>query len=301
MSGVMSTPSSEDIDHRPIIDAMLEELHIPADKVEELETVPYDILDRVYNRVVDKLGTSISWTPVANGWYLGDPMKVGFSDYAKKVPVMSGTVVAEFASRNELVAEHSMTEEEKYAALKEKFGEDTDAVIAAFRKPYPNEDLNLVSKIDTIFRPATVDFIKEKAAVSEVPAYLYLFALKFDIKGGAYAWHCSDIPFVFHNTARVPSSNMEGVTDKLEAEMSGAWVNFAYTGNPNHTGMVKWEPYTDENPITMVFDRTSHGEPSFDTELLSELSKHSDMTGAKLLASMMKKKPGKDTEKEWIY
>lgn len=300
MSGIMPPSSAKPVDHRVIIEEMLRELNIAPDRAEELETVPYELLDRVYNRAAEKLHTSIQWGPVANDWYLGDPLKVGFSEHAKKIPVIAGTVVAEFASRNELAAENAMTEEEKLAAVEKAFGEDAGDVLGAFRKSYPGEDLNLIGKVDMIFRPSTVEFIRKKAEVSCADAYLYVFAMKFDIKGGAYAWHCADIPFVFRNTARVPSAFVEGVTERLEDEMCGAWTSFAYTGNPNHPGLVRWDSYTEKTPVTMVFRRNSGALPDFDTELMALLRKHSNETAESLLAGMMKKVT-KGKEKEWIY
>lgn len=40
----------------------------------------------------------------------------------------------------------------------------------------------------------------------------------------------------------------------LEDIISSAWIQFIKTGDPNHEGMPKWEPFTAENPVYMVFD-----------------------------------------------
>jgi para-nitrobenzyl esterase len=32
----------------------------------------------------------------ANDWYLGDPYEIGFTDFAKTVPVMVGSVISEW-------------------------------------------------------------------------------------------------------------------------------------------------------------------------------------------------------------
>jgi para-nitrobenzyl esterase len=36
--------------------------------------------------------------------------------------------------------------------------------------------------------------------------------------------------------------------------MSKAWVSFARTGNPNHSGLDHWPSYTKETRATMYFD-----------------------------------------------
>jgi para-nitrobenzyl esterase len=36
--------------------------------------------------------------------------------------------------------------------------------------------------------------------------------------------------------------------------MGGAWVTFARTGNPNHSGLPHWPQYDAESRSTMIFD-----------------------------------------------
>jgi para-nitrobenzyl esterase len=40
----------------------------------------------------------------------------------------------------------------------------------------------------------------------------------------------------------------------LAARMSEAWIHFARTGNPNHSGLPNWPAYTPQDRSTMVFD-----------------------------------------------
>ena len=58
-------------------------------------------------------------------------------------------------------------------------------------------------------------FVKEFAKAGGT-AYSYVFALEFPYQHNKTAWHCSDIPFVFHNTELVPVANIPEVSDKLE-------------------------------------------------------------------------------------
>ena len=67
--------------------------------------------------------------------------------------------------------------------------------------------------------------------------------------------HCMDIPFVFENVDRSTSvvgdgADRYGLADK----MSSAWVAFARTGNPNHKGLPKWEPFIADKRATMIFN-----------------------------------------------
>jgi para-nitrobenzyl esterase len=50
--------------------------------------------------------------------------------------------------------------------------------------------------------------------------------------------------------------------------MSQSWINFAKTGNPNHAGLPKWEPYTTAKGTTMFFDNKCEIRYHHDKELL---------------------------------
>ena len=42
----------------------------------------------------------------------------------------------------------------------------------------------------------------------------------------------------------------------MAAKMSDAWVAFARTGNPNHSGIPNWPEFSPERAPTMYFDNT---------------------------------------------
>ena len=43
----------------------------------------------------------------------------------------------------------------------------------------------------------------------------------------------------------------------LATKMSKAWLNFAKTGNPDHSGLPPWKPFTKDNGATMIFNNNS--------------------------------------------
>ena len=106
--------------------------------------------------------------------------------------------------------------------------------------------------LEVMFLPGTVEYVKKKAAEASAPVYNYLFAKVFDYDGGRAAWHCSDIPYFFHNADLIPiCQQVNG--DMLNQVMSGAFVNFAKTGNPNTEGLPEWKPCQKDEYLTMVF------------------------------------------------
>lgn len=303
MSGIFEGGEGQPVDHREYVLEMMKALDISPEEPEKLEKVPYDVLMRVFNKVaLKKLREEkklINWGPGANDWYLGDPMKVGFSDYAKQVYTIAGTVVAEFGGFGP--GAEAADRAAKLRLLEETYGDRTEELIRLFEAAYPGKDLLQLPKLDVGARRATTRFIEEKARVSSVPAYLYLFALDFDVDGPRPAWHCSDIPFVFHNAARVPCCNIPGVSDKLEREVAGAVAAFARTGDPNHGDMGTWPAYEDGGRNTMIFDRYTRAEPNYDRELIEKLhalAPAGDMMG---MAVRMLEAAEREEGGEWIY
>jgi carboxylesterase type B len=58
----------------------------------------------------------------------------------------------------------------------------------------------------------------------------------------------------------------------LADTMSGAWVNFAKTGNPNGHNMPQWQAYNRDNGAVMVFDNQPHMKYHHDDELMKLLT-----------------------------
>ena len=76
------------------------------------------------------------------------------------------------------------------------------------------------------------------------------------VSGGRLrAMHCMDIPFVFENVDLSKSVVGDG-PDRyaLADKMSSAWAAFARTGDPNHKGLPKWEPFTADKRATLIFN-----------------------------------------------
>lgn len=275
MSGVASLRTGgSKRDDRKIALAMLEHLGMGEGDVDKLATLPFYELAQAFHAVEKKLrkaGVELMWGPIKNDWYLGDPLEVGFTDYAKTCPTMVGTVIAEFAFGPTIPGQSEMSDAEKRAIIAGRYGEqNADKVIELFLKAYPGKNVLDVLLLDTIFRQPSIDYIEKKSADATAPVYSYMFALDFSI--GRPAWHCSDIPYVFHNTHLVPVCGMPGITEQLEDEVSGAYVNFARSGDPNHKNLPEWPNFTPSNKATMVFDEKTEVRVDYERELYSFLA-----------------------------
>jgi para-nitrobenzyl esterase len=140
----------------------------------------------------------------------------------------------------------------------EAFAGDAEAIIAAYRQDYPRATpFGLYAAIcASQWRLPAFEQAARKAALGAAPAYAYIYSWRtpvLDDRPGTF--HAAEISFVFDN-AEICNHYSAGDPDAsvLSKQMSSAWVSFARTGNPNHSGMPHWPQYTANTPATMYFD-----------------------------------------------
>lgn len=261
-------------DGREIVTAMLAELKLTEKDVEKLESLPYRELADAYNKVcfsVAQRGVYMGGMPIVNDYYLGEPLICGFTEHAKTIPLMIGSVFGEFSFRPLPFNKYQLTEDQTNAILEEQFKEHTASVKELFLKAYPHKKATDLLSLDRIFRLPSRELARLHAKGGKAPAYLYNFTLDFPYQNGKTAWHCSDIPFFFHNTERVEISNIPGVSDALESQMFEALMSFAKKGSPNHKDLPEWMPVAPEAVTTMIFDRTCEALNNYDDALMALL------------------------------
>jgi para-nitrobenzyl esterase len=151
------------------------------------------------------------------------------------------------------------TEEELKSQVSKAYGADkADAIIAAYRRMYPKSNaLDVLSFLHSGgYRHRTTTQAERKMALGAAPAYIYYFTWQTPVLDGRpRAFHCAELPFVFNNTDRAAAMTGGGDDARaLGAKMSAAWVAFARSGDPNHSGLPKWPVYNKESGPVMVFD-----------------------------------------------
>ena len=290
---LMQTPSADGLFHKGIIQsgvahmgggkpgdtsligkALMEELGF--DSVEQLETVPYRKLAAAYNKVspaLAKKGEYIgAFGPIPDDFYPGDPFDIGFTDHAKTIPVIVGTVLDEsMAFAPGKADRHTRTEADARAMVAAHFGEENaDELIALFKEAYPGKPVDDLITIDRLFRKPSKDFIAKKSECPEAATYSYIFNLELPVDEGSGPWHCSEIPFVFHNAHSTPYCCIPGVTEKLEYQMSSAWVNFARFGNPGDPSLPAWPACKPGDEACMFFDRECSVHHNHDNALVEK-------------------------------
>lgn len=261
---------------KEMAEAMMKELGITT--VQELEEVPYARLAEVYSKLRPQFRAAGKYTggcPHPNAFYAGTPEKHGFRKESAVIPMMIGSVFGEFASfAPSAYDKHSMSTEEQEAVIVKEMGEErAEKFLDLFRKAYPDRAPLDLLNLDFLFRAPVMQYIRMRAALNDC-TYSYLFDYDLPVDGGRTPWHCSDIPYFFHNTELVPVTQEEGVTEKLEAQIFDSVMAFARSGNPANPEVPEWPCCTPEKEFTMLFGKETRLGVNHDAELLPPFAEY---------------------------
>jgi len=302
VTSLMNAPSAKGLFHKAIVEsgsylsgfteqsiskrvtaALLEELQLQPSQADSLQTISYERLNAAGKKALSKIAAAmkadgktvpqfgLSWGPVLDGSFLPyQPTDPAAIEIAKNVPMLVGSTKNEFTPF--IPGSRDITMENAKISLQKKYGDKTDAYMAAVKKAYPETTKpSDYIDIDVFFRPGTISHANLKAVAGAAPVYMYLFSWQSPIMDGMYkAMHCMELPFVFDNIDKCEEMTGGGKEAySLADKMSSAWINFARTGNPNVKKLPSWPAYTQENGATMIFDNKCEVKNNPDKELLS--------------------------------
>ena len=140
------------------------------------------------------------------------------------------------------------------------FGERAGAVVAALKADFPDySPTYLACHLTTYGRmfAGSVQIAERKAAQGRAKAWFY--QLEWETPVGPFkSPHTLEIPLVFANVDKARVQLGAGPEpDILAAQMSGAWLAFAKSGNPNTALAPQWPAYEPGRRATMMFNVTS--------------------------------------------
>jgi para-nitrobenzyl esterase len=278
VSSLMAMPAAKGLFHRAIVESgasvrgvtiqaaersaemFLARLGLKPPQVDELQRLSFE---QLLAPTAASAGPPLALAPVVDGRSLPvnpfDPVAPAIS---ANVPLLIGTVETEvtFFPRQILdpiddASLHTHVKE----VLRRASDAQVDEVIAAYRAGRPgasNTDLYLIIASDATFRAGVLTEAERKAAQGAAPVYQYYFTWRSPVRDGKLrSFHTIEIPFVFDNVDACKSMVGSG-EDRyaLARKVSGAWVAFARTGNPNHAYLRGWKPYDNVRRATMILN-----------------------------------------------
>ena len=302
VTSLMNAPSAKGLFHKAIVEsgsylsgftepsiskrvaaALLNELQLQPSQVDSLQTISYERLNAAGKKALSKVAAEmktegktvpmfgLSWGPNLDGSFLPyQPTDAAAIEIAKNVPMLVGSTKNEFTPF--IPGSRDITMENATINLQKKYGDKTDAYIAAVKKTYPETSKpSDYIDIDVFFRPGTISHANLKAAPGAAPVYVYLFSWQSPVMDGMYkAMHCMELPFVFDNIDKCEEMTGGGKEAyALADKMSSAWINFARSGNPSAKKLPNWPAYTQQTGATMIFDNKCEVKNNPDKELLS--------------------------------
>jgi para-nitrobenzyl esterase len=301
VTSLMNAPSAKSLFHKAIVQsgsylssfmeqsvskriaaALLEELQLQPSQVDSLQKISYERLNAASKKALAKVaaalktegkpvpGFGLSWGPVLDKNFLPyQPNEAGAIEISKKVPLLVGSTKNEFTPF--IPGSRDISMENAKSNLQKKYGDKTDAYIEAVKKAYPETTRpSDYIDIDLTFRPGVISHANLKAADGAAPVYMYLFTWQSPVLDGVFkAMHCMELPFVFNNIDKCEEMTGGGKQAySLADKMSGAWINFARTGNPGIKQLPDWPAYTPQNGAVMIFDNKCKIKNNPDKELL---------------------------------
>ncbi len=243
-------------------------LGLDQENIRQIETVPYWELAEAAGKAEQRLKEESGMTqcyryePVEDGCFvIGSTLKDGFRMETRTIPMMIGNVFGE--ARSNLLADNLIGDGNKKSwdlnrvklHCREQFGGSAESVLEEFLKVYPENDPADVLYMDYQERDGQLGLVRQRVSMG-ADVWNWLFKKESPICNGLVAWHCSELPFVFHNASYIESAFDPGSSEMLEDIMAGAWVSFARTGDPNDRDRVpEWPRVTEKEVPTMIFDR----------------------------------------------
>jgi len=234
-----------------------------ASTVEELQSLGMLQIRRAQEKLFETVFGDSSFGPTWDGAVIPEPaMKMILAGKAATIPVLLGTNLDEIRFWSTV---EDLPLETKPEALLEKqvagiVGAGAKKVIATYRNTdssYGDAVIHLGT--DLLFRMTSIRMAE--AICSRQPTYMYLFTYRSTSPVTKYgSAHSIELPFVFgviNELDAIAFTGRDPHRETLERQIQQAWINFARTGDPNHSGLPKWPRYNTTTRATMELGTSS--------------------------------------------
>jgi para-nitrobenzyl esterase len=250
-----------------VADLLLTELGLDRARVGEIQSVKVERIVTAQAAVERKLGPRSvgmrhGFVPVVDGRILEQhPFDPKASPVGAEVPVMIGYNRTEttlfLAGDHEAFA---LDEEGLRRRVKFIFQDRSEQVIEEFRAANPAaspSELFFLIGTESMMGAYSRKIAQRKSEQGRAPAYLYRFEWETPVANGRLkSPHALEITFVFDHAGEPLAPRLAPDSPEVQAlaaEMSGRWIAFARTGDPNTGNAPQWPAYSAEKRATMIF------------------------------------------------
>ncbi len=254
-------------------DQVVAELGLTKETIDQIQKVPYDLLAEACRRADRKLhfGPMI-FSPVQDDFFRGNLLSAGFMPWSADKPMLFGSTLGEFPLVDLTVDQKdAMSQDDRLAFVKKRFGEHGDEIIGLFRNAYPDHDILDLAYTDSRVRIPTAETALLHAKNGRDNTYVYNVAYDAPEDGWVPLWHGGDVCYIFRNQDRVYVLNEAVYGNMMEDVFSNLVLSFVRTGDPNNRFLPEWKPMTAEHHYTMVIDRTPACREAYDEKLVQEI------------------------------
>jgi para-nitrobenzyl esterase len=198
--------------------------------------------------------------PVVDGEVLPEPVREVFgAGRQSPVPLLAGWNEDEV--RGGVVLGPDRPDAEAFRArVRERYGEDAGAVLAAYPAGSDAEALESAAALagDEFIAYATWKWIETHAGTGGAPVYRYRFDRDIPLAPGTQwagveatredvgARHAGEIEYVFGALDSLPEVAWEPRDEELSQLLRAYWSSFAADGDPNAEGLPAWPRYASD-------------------------------------------------------
>lgn len=287
---LMAMPEAQGLFHKAIVESgpapkaldpdyakdmalrLISKLGVGVGELSHLSEIPVDRIMAAYFDVFDQtggygiLGILQGFAPVVDGTILPKhPFMNGAPNISAEIPLLIGTTRTEMTlvTLDSDPVANRMDADLLVNKLRNRFHDQTEKVVAAYRAHHPNcspWELYALITADWPTRMYSIHIAEQKAKQHRAPVFMYRTDWRTPVAGGIlFSPHAIDIGFVLDDTRYTSRFDGGGPGPKAMArQMSEAWLAFARRGIPETPVLPNWPRYEPQAArATMLFDLKS--------------------------------------------
>jgi para-nitrobenzyl esterase len=210
------------------------------------------------------------FAPIVDGYVLPQSVPDIFAaNKQNHVALITGWNDDEFGGQNK-----NKEDFKKWAQA--QYGPDAEKFLKSFPAGTDEQAKDSQDKLarDQIFAVAGFKWAALQSKYPNSPVYVYNFDRKVPAEGDMKkygAFHTAEVPYMLDNLKFLKNRPFETADRELATAMSGYWVNFIKTGNPNGPGLPEWPKYNTSSYKIKAFNSKSTTETLPDKDGLAFL------------------------------